>query len=83
MGRKSLGRVHKDLQRERIKREVLKYVERKSIPEISMGVKGAVLLALKKKDEDNREPSDCGTPLKKSRWIFWKVVLPGRMYSTR
>ena len=45
---KSLNRVHRDIQRESIKREILKHVERKSIPEIATGLKGCFLLALKK-----------------------------------
>lgn len=45
---KSLDRVHRDIQRERIKREVIKHMEKKCIPEIAVGVKGIVLLALKK-----------------------------------
>lgn len=47
MGR-SLDRVHKDIQRNKIKREILNHVERKAIQEIAVGLKGCFLLALKK-----------------------------------
>lgn len=45
---KSLMRVHRDIEREKTKREIMRVVEDKMLSEMVMGMKGIFLLALKK-----------------------------------